>query len=1164
MIIKSSKTVGSLPTTPFALGNYALRTGQYAEAVTLYVEALQQSPALGKTIAANMAFARQKYRASREIARLTQKPRVAVCGWELAHNAAGRVYTLAMLYESFADVEIIGSLFPNFGHEVWQPIRNTAITKHTFIVEDENRFLEQAIQLVAVNPYDIVHLSKPRAVNIFFGVLYKIIWDAKVLIDIDDEELAFVDEETPLSIDDYLKQHDKLPELNNLAGKDWTRIAVGLVHEFDAITVSNAALQCRYGGEIVAHARNENEFKPSLTLRQQSRQALGILPEQKVVLFSGTPRPHKGLLEVAEAIQSLHREDILFVIVGSFDAANAEFNRQLQSMQGINYLFLENKSVTSLAATLAIADCSVLLQDTGHAWSQFQIPAKLSDALAMKIPVLTTATPALSEVIAAGAVVQITPQSLAQKIAETFDYTKSPDSSSLEASQRYFTEYISFAANRPKLQHALQLAEQNKNSLTPALQKIFAGFQVSKEILFPLFAISQFASSTVHSSPAVSITQHQNISNKTFLKYFTECPLPGVSSIDHTIKDHVVNNALQHELITFDIWDTVLRRDCHPDEIKLRAARVLWLLSGVAASSTSGITPRQLYQLRKDAEKDVGDEHYEYRVQDVFNRWLDLLGINKSHDAQLIHNQVLESELRAECASTRPDPTMLAVIANLKGKRKVAVSDFYHGQEGLSSILRYHHLDQHFDAFYVSCDWRKTKRVGTLFDVVLEKEKSTADSIFHVGDNPHADQAKALEKGFRTYLYLIDSEKIRQEWYQKGFEDYLDEKPETHWQRFMDIAGISASFDSSIDISKIEDLAQAGKLLAPIVVGFVLSCIEAALARGVTHIYFFSREGIFFKRVYDLLVDLDVYDLGKYPESKLLYVSRRATFAPALRKFDLDELMRMWNLYSTQTIDAFARSLNMDTVIVGEMAISCGVDPSRPIQYPWQHEQFKIFFNSEQFQSYASAHLAKQREGLLAHLDLINFKHNDPIQRVIVDIGWRGTIQDNLSELCSGSLHGIYLALKGFLNKQPGNTSKTGYLSDDNSGRTFELGDVAALEFILNGTGGSVIGYSENGEPIREIFDGEENIILNQVAQVQQGILDASKEMGRYIRRHGLVSNDLLGLVRRIVSNYINNPPLCIADAFTSLEHNETFGTGDSDDIAAQFSKLKLLSLIHI
>ena len=37
------------------------------------------------------------------------------------------------------------------------------------------------------HPYDLVHLSKPRAPNIIFGLLYKLIWDAMILVDVDDE-----------------------------------------------------------------------------------------------------------------------------------------------------------------------------------------------------------------------------------------------------------------------------------------------------------------------------------------------------------------------------------------------------------------------------------------------------------------------------------------------------------------------------------------------------------------------------------------------------------------------------------------------------------------------------------------------------------------------------------------------------------------------------------------------------------------------------------------------------------------------------------------------------------------------------------------------------------------------------------------------------------------
>lgn len=446
------------PRTPLSQGNEALRKGDYAQAIAHYAQVIRQHPEMAKSISANVKLARQKYRASRQV---IEKPSVAVCAWELAHNAAGRAYTLATIYETFAHVEIIGSLFPSFGREIWEPIRDTPIAKHSFIVEDESKFLEQAIQLVATHPYDIVHLSKPRAPNIFFGILYKLFWDAKVLMDIDDEELAFVREEAPISIDDYIKQHGKLPELKNLAGKEWTRLAVGLAKEFDGVTVCNTALQQRYGVEIIRHARDEKLFKPSPELKRKSRDKYGIPQDKKVVLFFGTPREHKGLVETAQAIAGLNRADVIFCIVGTFK--DEKLKQRLMAVEGCNFVFLPNQPITDAPEILSIADCCVLLQDTKSTAAQYQTPAKLSDALAMGIPVLASITPALEEYVQLGAIQKTSIQELKQNIAQVLKpITQEADKESNGRST--FIKLLSITACAKSLKHSLsQLSSAPKS-----------------------------------------------------------------------------------------------------------------------------------------------------------------------------------------------------------------------------------------------------------------------------------------------------------------------------------------------------------------------------------------------------------------------------------------------------------------------------------------------------------------------------------------------------------------------------------------------------------------------------------------------------------------------------------------------------------------------------
>ncbi|BAX59872.1 glycoside hydrolase family 99-like domain-containing protein [Burkholderia stabilis] len=431
--------------TPLALGNEYMRSGKYEEAIRKYAEVLITTPGLARIASANLALGKQRYRKNRDVA---GRPRVGVCSWELAHNSAGRAYTLAMLYERFADVEIIGSLFPKFGREIWGPIQETDIEKHVILVEDESRFVEQAIELVVSHSYDIVHLSKPRGPNVLFGALYKLIWDAKVLMDVDDEELAFVQAESPIGIGEYLDKHQQLPKLN-LTGQDWTRIAVGMVNLFDGVTVSNPALQNRYGGLIVRHARDENAFVPSPELKCKSRKKYGLPADKKIVLFFGTPRPHKGLVETAEAIAALGRDDVLFAIVGDFP--DQSLKETLKQVSGCATAFIANKPFAEIPAVVSMADVCVFLHDGGLA-AQFQVPAKLTDAVGMGVPVLACDSPAMADLFEYDEVAMVSIDKLTQALGAVLS---AADGNRQQDSRRsaLFHDVLSVGANAEELRN---------------------------------------------------------------------------------------------------------------------------------------------------------------------------------------------------------------------------------------------------------------------------------------------------------------------------------------------------------------------------------------------------------------------------------------------------------------------------------------------------------------------------------------------------------------------------------------------------------------------------------------------------------------------------------------------------------------------------------------
>ena len=226
-------------------GRACMAARDWAGAIRAYGQGLMEQPLLGMHYAANLERARSHYRQERRAInqRGPAATQVVVAAAELSHNAAGRAFTLAQLYQHLGHpVTLLGSHFPQWGRELWQPIQ-TAVLKaqlpvHTFVAEHEPRYVEQAFALVLQHPADLVHLSKPRLPAVVIGLLYKLLWGAAVLVDIDDEELCNACEREPITLDGLKRLCHGLPEPRELMGPLWTRLAVDLAQRFDGIIVA--------------------------------------------------------------------------------------------------------------------------------------------------------------------------------------------------------------------------------------------------------------------------------------------------------------------------------------------------------------------------------------------------------------------------------------------------------------------------------------------------------------------------------------------------------------------------------------------------------------------------------------------------------------------------------------------------------------------------------------------------------------------------------------------------------------------------------------------------------------------------------------------------------------------------------------------------------------
>ncbi len=318
-------------------------------------------------------------------------PKVSVIAWDVGHNPLGRAYLLAEVLMRRFEVEVIGASFPRFGGSLWKPLRGCSrVSIKAIRGRDFPLYFKDMEKIAQTINGDILYVSKPRLPSLELAILAKIHRNRPIILDIDDYEPSFFLTRDPLTLEEVQRlQHET--SFKQPWGEIWTRFCESLVPLCDELTVSNIQLQRRYGGTIVPHARDERDFDPDAWPRDAIRNALGITPEDKVIVFAGTPRIHKGLATIITALQRVRRHSCKLLIVGS--AADSGSRKLLESANPTSILSVPDVPFSHLPGYLCAGDLVCLPQSIQEAVSLFQIPAKLTDALALGIPILASGVP---------------------------------------------------------------------------------------------------------------------------------------------------------------------------------------------------------------------------------------------------------------------------------------------------------------------------------------------------------------------------------------------------------------------------------------------------------------------------------------------------------------------------------------------------------------------------------------------------------------------------------------------------------------------------------------------------------------------------------------------------------------------------------------------------
>jgi glycosyltransferase involved in cell wall biosynthesis len=369
--------------------------------------------------------------------------KIAILSHNLSYNCLGRAYILAKVLSNEHQVEIVGPADTN----IWQPVSFDKTIKYIFL----SKF--HLIRNLKLIDADIIYAIKPKGFSFGYGLMRRLLKRTPLILDIDDWEWGgYLDVSRTTRLRGIVGNIAKPWDLN---GALYTYILDHITKVSSVITVSNSFLQSKYGGELIPHFRNTKEFDPELFKNTKLKQRLK-LENQKIILFLGTPRKHKGISALITAFKAMNRSDTTLMIVGSSQAS------QLKSNLKDRIKVYGQQPFNKIPEFLAIADIVTIFQASTNA-TKGQLPAKVFDAMAMARPIIASNISDLAAVLE-GCGVLVNPgdtDSLAREMSRLLDNKKTANRLGKLARKKCIDQYSNEAIHS-KLSYILDILVDNE------------------------------------------------------------------------------------------------------------------------------------------------------------------------------------------------------------------------------------------------------------------------------------------------------------------------------------------------------------------------------------------------------------------------------------------------------------------------------------------------------------------------------------------------------------------------------------------------------------------------------------------------------------------------------------------------------------------------------
>jgi len=383
----------------------------------------------------------------------------------------------------------------------------------------------------------------------------------------------------------------------------------------------------------------------------------------------------------------------------------------------------------------------------------------------------------------------------------------------------------------------------------------------------------------------------------------------------------------------------------------------------------------------------------------------------------------------------------LLTSARQRGQQVIFVSDMYLPGEFIRKLLEKHGLWLAGDRLYVSHEHGMAKH-GGLFRKICQEMSLAPDQVHHIGDNLRSDMLAPRRLGIRTaHFRATEFTRYEQEWARNGGEGVADAIRATRLQFPGELASRGQTvWDTACGVA------------GPLFISYVLWLEQQAKELGIQRLYFISRDGLIFKKIFDCIF------MGhpNSPESRYLHGSRQAWSGVRVARLTNEDIEWLTKPGTGLTLTKFAQRCDLAVEEIPALPWA-----KRPEKDEWLSDncltELRLFLRSGLLRDRLQT---AGRESCVRAAAYLRQEGLGRDRYGLVDLGWFGNLQEYVQELVPENvpIMGFYLDLRSRPRIQQEGRARE-YLGVPLHRGIDQSNSITLLEILAGSQEGSVMGY---------------------------------------------------------------------------------------------------------